>query len=440
VLTISLIGCSSHVGTPPASGTQNTSQTRTPSSANAYPIAIEAYPIALGAFPISLAAFPASVEAFPISASAIPVCNNPDSGNPKNTNAGCGGLKRVSLSAGIPAGTPASKLPGFQPVHLQGAYGVIADAASAGSGQVVAIVSAYIDTTIESDLAVYRSTFGLTPCTVASGCLTINQPNGHKPVPDPAWAEETAVDTEMVSAICPKCKIVVVEAQSADIKDLAKAVDEAASYHPAAISNSYAVAEDSDKDDKGLSGQAGHYQRDNIAVVAGAGDHGYGASFPASVPRVIAVGGTTLTQNPNGTFAPQTVWTGTGGGCSALFKKSKWQTDTGCKNRTSNDIAALADPATGVSGYSSYGNGWNMYGGTSVATPIVASLYALAAATQGMHDGSGLYSAPPGSLAWIFGTDGLCSPAYLCTATGFGYNGPAGNGVPFGLGAFKTTH
>jgi subtilase family serine protease len=418
----------------------STSQSRTTSSVGAYPISAQAFPVSLGAFPISAGAFPISVGAFPISAAAFPVCSNQDSGNPKNISAGCGALKRISLGIGIPAGTPAILLPGYQPLHLRGAYGVIGDSASSGSGQVVAIVSAYIDKTIESDLAVYRSTFGLSPCTVANGCLTIDQPNGNKPIPDPTWGEETAIDTEMVSAICPNCKIVVVEAKSSQIQDLAQSVDTAASYHPAAISNSYAIAEDGDSDDKKLASYAGHYRRDNIAVVAGAGDAGYGVNFPASVDRVIAVGGTTLAQNTDGTFAPQVVWSGSGAGCSSIIKKPKWQNDTGCKNRTANDIAAVADPRSGVAGYSSYGNGWSMYGGTSVATPIIAAMYALAGSTQGMHDGSGLYSAPSGSFAWVYGTDGVCSPAYLCTASGLGYNGPAGNGVPYGLSAFRTTH
>jgi len=441
IAAITLAGCSSHAGTSLApSISQSTSQTRTTSSVGAYPISVQAFPISLGAFPVSASAFPISIGAFPISAAAFPVCNNSDSNNSKNISAGCGALKRISVGVGIPAGTPASFLPGYQPLHLQGAYGVTGDSASSGSGQVVAIVSAYIDKTIESDLAVYRSTFGLPPCTVANGCLTIDQPNGNKPIPDPTWGEETAIDTEMVSAICPNCKIVVVEAKSSDIEELAKSVDTAASHHPAAISNSYAIAEDGDSDDKKLASYAGHSQRDNMAVVAGAGDSGFGVSFPASVDRVVAVGGTTLAQNPDGTFSPQVVWSRSGSGCSAFIKKPKWQKDAGCKNRTVNDIAAVADPRSGVAGYSSYGNGWSMYGGTSVATPIIAAMYALGGATQGMHDPSGLYAAPGGSLAWIYGTDGLCSPAYLCTATGLGYNGPAGNGVPYGLSAFRTTH
>jgi subtilase family serine protease len=415
-----LIGCSSHTGTSLAPAVMpDTSQTRTTSSLDAYPITLEAFPISLGAFPIS--------------AQAFPVCNAAQYDG-KDQNAGCGAWRRSGL-AGIPAGTPADQVPGYQPVHLQGAYGVTGEAASIGSGRTVAIVSAFIDKTIEKDLAVYRATFGLPPCTIASGCLTIDQPNGHQPMPDSTWGEETALDTEMVSAICPNCKIVVVEASSAKLQDLAAAVDDAASYHPNAISNSYAAPEGTG--DKKLKGLAGHYQKPNIAIIAGAGDSGYGVNFPASAPGVIAVGGTTLTQRADGTFAHQEVWSGSGSGCSALFAKPKWQTDTGCKNRTVNDVAVVADPATGVAGYSSYAHGWNVYGGTSIAAPIVAAMFALSGAPEGLSDGSGIYSAPDGSFAWIDGANGLCLPAYLCTAAGKSYNGPAGVGVPYGLSGFN---
>jgi subtilase family serine protease len=422
---LAVVGCSSQSGTPLAPlATQSTNVSRSASS-------LAAYPISLQAFPISLSAYPSSLGALPVSLSALPICQ-PGSGSGPDTTVPCGDLKRVA-QASIPAGTPAAALAGYHPMHLQGAYGVTSSALAGGTGQTVAIVSAFIDKYIEQDLGVYRSTFGLPPCTVASGCLTIDVPKGNRPLPDNAWGEETALDTEMVSAICPNCKIVVVEAKSAKISDLASAVDDAAGYHPIAISNSYATSEDSKTD-----GLQGHYNQANIAVVAGAGDTGYGPNFPAVAPNVIAVGGTSLLQNADGTFAPQTVWGGTGSGCSAYIPKPKWQTDTGCKNRTVNDIAAIADPQTGVAGYSTYGNGWAVYGGTSIASPIVAGLYALAGTTKGMHDASDLYAAPQGSLAWILGTNGACSPTalYLCTATGHAYNGPAGNGVPYGLAAF----
>lgn len=422
---LAFAGCSSQSGTlftPPA--TQSTIASRSAASLAAYPISLQAFPISLGAYPSSLGALPVGLSAFPI-------CQ-PGSGTGPSATVPCGDLKRVAQAA-IPAGIPASALAGYQPVHLQGAYGVSTMAVSGGTGQTVAIVTAFIDEYIENDLGVYRSTFGLPPCTVASGCLTIDVPNGNRPMPDTAWGEETALDTEMVSAICPNCNIVVVEAKSAKISDLASAVDEAASYKPIAINNSYATSEDSKTD-----ALQSHYDHANIAIVAGAGDTGYGPNFPAVAPNVVSVGGTSLPQNPDGTFAPQIVWGGSGSGCSAYVAKPKWQTDAGCKYRTVNDIAALADPQTGVAGYSTYGNGWAVYGGTSIASPIVAAMYALVGTAKGMQDASALYTAPQGSLAWILGTNGTCpsTASYLCMAAGLGYNGPAGNGVPYGLAAF----
>ena len=434
IAAITLAGCSSHGGASLAPNVaQGTSQTRTPSSAGAYPISAQAFPISLSAYPSSASAFPISAGAYPASLDAIPICKRVIHNGHDDYEAGLCFQKRT---ASIPAGADATLIPGYQPVHLQGAYGVTGLSSSIGAEETVAIVTAYIDQTIASDLAVYRSTFGLPPCTVASGCLTILQPGGSRPTADPIWGEETAIDTEMVSAICPLCEIVVVEAKSNKLQDLGQAMDQANGLHPVAISNSYATPEDKDSI---------HYQdkwrRDDTAVVAGAGDSGYGVSFPASVDKVVAVGGTSLFQNPDGTFQPQTVWAGTGSGCSAYVQKQKWQTDTGCgKFRTVNDIAAVADPRTGVAAYSSYGGGWNMYGGTSVATPIVAGLYALTGSTHGMHDASGLYLAPSGTLAWIVGANGACSPLYLCTATGLGYNGPAGNGVPYGIDALIQPH
>ncbi|MBC5809590.1 MAG: peptidase S8 [Candidatus Eremiobacteraeota bacterium] len=281
---------------------------------------------------------------------------------------------------------------------------------------------------MEDDLSVYRQKFGLPECSTRNGCLSIIAPNG-APAADDQWSAETAIDVEMVSAICPLCKITIVEALSANIGDLAAAVDKAASLHPAAISNSYAVPEAEDnthfKD---------HYHHDGMAIVAGAGDTGYGVNFPASAATVVAVGGTSVLQKPDGTFAAPTVWAGTGSGCSAFISKPSYQHDTGCKNRTANDIAALADPETGVIAYTNKKSGWAVYGGTSVATPIVAALYALSGNATNVHDPSNLY-ANASLLYSIRGSNGVCSPAYLCNA-GSGFSGPAGNGVPYGIAAF----
>ena len=473
---VALSGCSSRTESGPSLMPSQVAQARqgqvrTPSSLGAYPISLDAFPSSVGAFPISLDAIPiCSSLPLPRTASGSIVgavvgvvgglvgglaggllgLGGSDQSNAPSGPSGlgqvtapvggllstvtkkatCGGSVRTGY--GIPAGTPASKLPGYQPLHLQGAYGLRNAAKTLGAGQTVAIVTAYADGTVDSDLAVYRSTFGLPACTVANGCLTIMAPNGAPPA-NTAWAAETAIDTEMVSAICPLCKIVVVEAKSGNIPDLGNAVDAAAALNPAAISNSYAVPEFSDN-----VAYAQHWRHANTIVLAGAGDTGYGSNFPATVDTVVAVGGTTLPQNSDGTFGRQTVWTGSGSGCSSYIAKPSWQTDQGCAFRTANDIAVVADPKTGVAGYSSHQNGWAVYGGTSIATPMVAAMFALAGKTSTMQDASGLYD-PSLRYAWVLGSNGTCAPTYLCTATGRAYNGPAGNGVPFGLSYFGLT-
>jgi len=379
-------------------------------------------------YPITLAAFPISLSAFPVSLSAFPVCTQQSD----PTVAQCKSAIRSSLSA-IPATVDPTLLPGYGPEHLQKAYGLIGISNASGAGRTVAVVSAYASANLESDLGVYRAEFGLPACTVANGCLKIIAPNGNGHAADAGWAAETAIDVEMVSAICPLCNIEVVQAKSAKISDLANAVDQAAADQPVAISNSFSTTE------VGAVAYASHWNHPGIAITAGAGDDGYGVSFPASVPSVIAVGGVSLHQNPDGSFATPTVWSGTGSGCSAYFQKPTWQTDTGCPNRTVNDIAALADPNTGVIAYASQNGGWNVYGGTSVASPIIASMYALAGATAGMTDGSGLYTANgSGLMNQVIGSNGTCPVAYLCNGEP-GYDGPDGNGMPYGLDAFQAT-
>jgi subtilase family serine protease len=400
------------------------------SSHTVRPSAKTAYPATLGAYPATLGAYPASAGAFPASLSAFPVCQTQSSGT-----AMCKSAYRTSLSA-IPATVNPQQLPGYAPVHLQSIYGLTSQSASLGSGATVAIVSAFVDANLANDLATYRAMFGLPACTVASGCLTIT--NAGNRLADVGWATETDADAEAVSAICPNCKIVVVQAKSAKIADLAAAVDQAATYNPAAISNSFATTE------VGAVSYASHWSKSGMAIVAAAGDGGYagGPQFPASVPTVVAIGGASVQQNSDGTFATPTVWAGTGSGCSAYFAKPTWQLDSGCSNRTVNDITALADPATGMAAYSTQAGGWVVVGGTSIAAPMVSAMYALAGTTSGMLTGADLYDHPDNikyGLAGVTGSNGTCSIAYLCTASTSNYDGPTGNGFPYGLQAFSYT-
>jgi subtilase family serine protease len=330
----------------------------------------------------------------------------------------------------------------YDPSYLQSAYNVASAAAAdgGGAGQTVAIVDAYDDPNVASDLSYYRSFFGLSACPTgtispaATGCVfeKVSQTGSTTsyPTSSSSWGVEISLDVEMVSAVCPNCQILLVEADSNSIADLGAAVSEAVSLGARVVSNSYSGSEYSSETSDSLS----YYDHPGVAVVASAGDSGYGVEFPAASPYVTAVGGTSLTQLTNtGTRdGSETAWSGTGAGCSAYESKPAWQRDEGCANRTVADVSAVADPNTGVWVYDTYGNsGWGIYGGTSAAAPIIASFYALAGNLPGSTGTPASYPhAAPSSLYDVTsGSDGSCSPAYLCTA-GVGYDGLTGLGTP----------
>jgi subtilase family serine protease len=320
---------------------------------------------------------------------------------------------------------------GLNPADLQSAYKLAS--ATAGSGQTVAIVDAYDDPNAASDLGVYRSQFGLAACTTANGCFRkVDQTGGTRyPRGDRGWAEEISLDLDMVSAICPNCHILLVEASSSSFANLSAAVDTAARLGANEVSNSYGGSEYA----KEVSDQS-HYNHPGIAITVSSGDSGYGMQFPAASQYVTAVGGTTLKTAGNARGWSETVWSGAGSGCSAYVSKPGWQTDAGCSRRTVADVAADADPATGVSVYDTYHQpGWLTFGGTSVASPIVASVYALAGNASSVNYGSYPYSHTSSLFDVTSGSNGSCGGSYLCTA-GVGYDGPTGMGTPNGAGGF----
>jgi subtilase family serine protease len=355
----------------------------------------------------------------------------------------CHAIIRTDTGAGrSPQAAPnAPSVPaGYGPVQLQTAYGLLNSAST--SGAVVGIVDAYDDPNLESDLTFYRSSYGLPACTTANGCFAkVNQSGvqGSYPKTNGNWAQETSLDVDMVSANCPACRILVVEANSASSANLAAGVDTAARLGAVAISNSYGSKESSKEADYRAS-----YTHAGVAVTVSSGDSGFGAQSPASYNTVIAVGGTSLTLTAGNTRASETVWSGAGSGCSAYETKPAWQAFlTGCANRVIADVAYDADPNTGVAVYDSLAfrgqSGWLVFGGTSVASPAIAAIYARAGNTAGVTYpasyayghvayGSDLYDVTSGS-------NGSCSPAYLCTG-GTGYDGPTGLGTPIGLSAF----
>jgi len=399
---------------------------------------------------------------------------------------------------------------GFTPGDLESAYGFSGE--SGGAGQTVAIVDAYDDPKIEADLRTFDEHYGLPACTTEDKCFKkVNQAGKTSPLPaaDTAgWSLEISLDVETVHSACPSCHILLVEADETYDNDLAEAVDSAVSLGATELSNSYGGSEQyiGSSEEKA-------YDHPGVAILASTGDNGYNSwdfineskskkspyalvpNTPATLPTVVAVGGTKLTLNADGTRKSETVWNengpadeyglagkraegASGGGCSTVFTAPLWQqraagfsaAECGTK-RLDADVAAIADPYTGFSIYDSdncgeycerggYGNGWIVVGGTSLASPFVASLYALAGGNQGvpypalslyghLGEASALFDVTAGGNGYCGGEthskcgepDSLygavdCEGSTACNAA-TGFDGPTGVGAPKGLGAFK---
>lgn len=421
------------------------------------------------------------------------------------------GVQSYRLDAGASSAGPAG---GLTPSQLASAYGY--DPAVGGAEQTVAVVDAYDDPSIEADLGAFDSHYGLPACTAGNGCLEkVGQSGsaGSLPAADTTgWSVEESLDVEIAHSACESCKVLLVEANSPTYKNLAAAVNEAVALGATEVSNSYGGAESA----MGASEQAA-YVHPGVVIAAATGDDGYDdwdlvdelkyiegkwyfsrgpemPNAPASLPSVVAVGGTTLQLEADGTRAGETVWNNngagdevglaegfaqgaTGGGCSKLFAAPQWQLGTpgfaaaGCAGkRLAADVSADANPLTGFDIYDSYdcgsycedhglGEGWLTIGGTSLATPLISSLYALAGGGQGVSDPaltlyghlgdpSSLYDVTEGANGFCGGESvsrcgdpnaffGLvdCEGTTACNAAP-GYDGPSGVGTPNGLTAF----
>src|SRR5271165_170170 len=436
-------GGGTSMGPPPPPPTST--PTPTPKPVNCL-VAHAAHAMAawVGVRPTKPAAIPRRLGSGP----AVHVCGNAGPGYMR-----CMAWKRTDwASPAIPGG--------YGPSDLQGAYNL--PSGTNGVGQTVAVVDAYDDPKAEADLGVYRSTFSLPACTTANGCfLKVNQSGGTSPlpVPDPmpcsgpmgCWEEEEALDIDMVSATCPNCHILLVETDSPNNTDLYAGEDAAATKCGAnEISNSCSGGEYASEATDDV-----HFNRPGIPITVASGDSGYPGGYPAASQYVTAVGGTTLcttsnTSGPCNGTPSETVWKLTGSLCSIYINQPSWQSNSPtvmnnsgvCSMRINNDVSAVADTATPVAVYTTFGSdhGWLGFGGTSVATPIIAGVYALAGNGTSIHDGSYSYSHTSSLHDITSGNNDPCGlpPAnnsYVCTA-GAGYDGPTGNGTPNGVGAF----
>ncbi|MPY30201.1 galactose oxidase [Streptomyces adustus] len=359
---------------------------------------------------------------------------------PKPGKVGCFAIRRTDTVAkhGVSDTAPV----GYGPSDLQSAYDLPTDG---GGGRTVAVVVAYDDPTAEADLAVYREQYGLPACTAADGCFRKVDQRGGTDFPEAngSWAAEASLDLDMVSASAPAAHLLLVEADSTDFQDIFAAVDQAVAQGAQYVSNSYG------SDYRGGAGSGevpeevtefdAHYDRPGVAMVASTGDFGYGISYPAASQHVTAVGGTSLRPSTTASRGwTESAWGLTGSGCSAYEPKPGFQRDTGCDNRSVSDVAAVADPYTGVAFYQTYGGyGWGEMGGTSAAAPIITGVYAAAATPDaGTYPNAYPYFKKSALNDVTSGTNGTCTPSYLCTA-GAGYDGPTGLGTPNGLAAFR---
>jgi subtilase family serine protease len=353
------------------------------------------------------------------------------------------GAQVVTNSSGVPlaTGTPVSG--SYGPPQLLTAYGLPNPQTAFASAPTVAIVDAYDDPNIASDVANFDSEYNLPALNTYSSSSTpspwlrkVNQSGGTSPpAGNSGWALEISLDVETVHEICQYCNILLVEASSNSFANLGAAENEAFTLGASIATNSWGGGDSSS--DTAL--DTLYFTHPGHVITASTGDSGYGVEYPASSQDVIGVGGTTLNLGANNSYGSEAAWADGGSGCSAYEPKPTYQQATsGCSGKTVADVSADADPNTGAAVYDTYGyGGWLQVGGTSLASPLIASVYALAGNTSSpgtpYGDHADLHDVTSGA-----NTTSGCSPTYLCTA-GSGYDGPTGWGTPKGLGAFAGT-
>jgi subtilase family serine protease len=345
------------------------------------------------------------------------------------------GAQVVTNAQGAPlASSGAPPAGAYGPAQFHTGYNLPSAASAAGT--TIAIVDAYDDPNIASDLAAYDSQYGLPPLgsyPVASPWFRkVNQAGGTSyPNANSGWALEISLDVETAHEICQNCNILLVEASSNSFANLGAAENEAVALGSNVVSNSWG-GNDSSSD----SSYDGYFNHPGVVITASTGDSGYGVEYPAASRYVTAVGGTTLTLDGGSGYVGESAWVDGGSGCSRYETKPSWQIDSGCAGRTVADVSADADPNTGAAVYDTYGySGWLQVGGTSLSSPLIAAVYALSGNTS---DGAAPYGDPGALHDVTSGANGSCSPSYLCTA-GSGYDGPTGLGTPNGVGAFTTS-
>jgi hypothetical protein len=321
---------------------------------------------------------------------------------------------------------------GYGPPDYVSAYH-LPHGAKTGKGQTIAIVDAFDDPKAEADLQIYRQQYGLPVCSTANKCFKkVNQrgQQSNYPQANSGWAGEISLDVDMASAICPNCKIILVETDDNYFNNLGAGDDEAVKLKANVVSNSYGGGE-------GYTSNP-DYDHPGHIITASSGDQGYGAQQPCSLATVVCVGGTTLARDSSPRGWNEQSWHDAGSGCSALVPKPSWQTDTGCTMRSEADTSAVA---VGAAVYDTYPTGgWEVFSGTSVSSPIVASIFALAKNAKKLNYAQSIWQAGGTKKLNDITTgppNGTCPSQYkyICTV-GVGYDGITGWGTAHSIKAF----
>ncbi|HEX3369122.1 MAG TPA: hypothetical protein VHS56_06070 [Candidatus Cybelea sp.] len=308
--------------------------------------------------------------------------------------------------------------PGWSPADLEAAYDL--PSSSQGTGQIVAIVDAYDNPNVSADLASYRSTFGLPPANFTK--YNQDGQTGDYPEGSSAWGVEIDLDVETLSASCPNCTIDLVEANSDGAKDLEAALAQAVKLGAHVVSVSWVCA-GSDCVDKSF------FRAKGVEYLAAAGDSGQGASYPSAFDSVVATGGTVLSKGGGGKRGwSESVWPDGSGGCTSGHKP-KWQHDTYCGGRLTNDVASVA---TNLSEYDSYGeSGWITVEGTAATAPFLAGVFGLAGNAADQKGGRTFWQTAHHKYLYPV-QHGGSSCAYAMGR----YNTCTGWGTPHGIAAF----
>ena len=314
---------------------------------------------------------------------------------------------------------------GYTPSQMRTCYGISAN----GSGTVV-IVDAYNDPYALNDFNTFSAQYGLPQETSTNVTASTNQhlqvvyASGSKPRNNSGWSQEESLDIEWSHAMAPNAKIILVEAASNSNNNLYGADDLAATYGHQ-VSNSWSGGESS-----GESSSDSHFNHSGVVYFFSGGDTGGARGYPSESVNVVGVGGTSVTLNSNGTRSSETAWSGTGCGPSAYEPIPSFQSGlSDGVHRGDDDVSAVADPNTGVSVH--WNTGWYIFGGTSVACPMIAAM---------VNDAGSNRASGNAENTWIYSHGSSFYDVTSGTAGSFsahaGWDYPTGMGTPNGTGGF----